>query len=40
VQLLDDWIAFQKQPVGNFEAWCKENGRSYTWLKAYYYKEP
>ena len=34
---VNDWIAFQKTGVDSFSDWCKENGRTYKWLKAYYY---
>jgi hypothetical protein len=38
-QMLDDWIAFQQESGGGFDAWCRSKGRSYSWLKAYYYDQ-
>jgi hypothetical protein len=36
-QLLSDWIAFKTEGAEDFDSWCKARGRSYTWIKAYYY---
>jgi hypothetical protein len=36
-QLLSDWIAFKTEGAEDFDAWCKARGRSYNWIKAYYY---
>ena len=35
--LLDDWIAYQQAPSGNFSDWCKLRGRNYRWSRTYYY---
>ena len=35
--LLDDWIAYQQAPDGDFSEWCKSRGRNYGWSRAYYY---
>lgn len=36
-QLLDDWIAFKKEGSHDFDTWCRHKGRTYSWVKAYYY---
>lgn len=36
-QLFNDWIEFKEQRGDDFDRWCKEKGRHYSWLKAYYY---
>jgi len=36
-QLLQDWIDFNAEGGNDFDLWCKERGRRYAWLKAYYY---
>jgi hypothetical protein len=36
-QLLDDWIAFKQESGSDFDTWCKNKGRTYSWVKAYYY---
>ncbi len=36
-QLLADWITFKQESGEDFDAWCRRNGRYYSWVKAYYY---
>ena len=37
VQLLRDWMQFKSEGVSDFDQWCKDKGRRYEWIRAYYY---
>jgi hypothetical protein len=37
-RLLRDWIAFEEEGGGDFNAWCASKGRQYSWVRAYYYE--
>ncbi|HYG74734.1 MAG TPA: hypothetical protein VEK08_07005 [Planctomycetota bacterium] len=34
---LNDWIAFRKTEQQDFGKWCAERGRTYEWVRVYYY---
>ena len=36
-QLIDDWIRFAEAGASDFNQWCVDRGRTYRWIKAYYY---
>jgi hypothetical protein len=36
-QLIDDWIRFTDGGASDFNQWCVNRGRTYRWIKAYYY---
>lgn len=36
--LLDDWVMFKKERSKGFVEWCENKGRTYYWVKAYYYE--
>lgn len=36
-QLLRDWREFKVEGGEEFDQWCKNRGRHYEWIKAYYY---
>ncbi|WP_068774266.1 hypothetical protein [Paenibacillus sp. FJAT-26967] len=37
-ELLADWTAFRARHTEGFAEWCKENGKKYAWVQAYYYE--
>lgn len=36
-QLVEDWCAFQAEGSRDFDAWCRERGRTYSWVRHFYY---
>jgi hypothetical protein len=36
-QLIGDWIRFTNAGASDFNQWCVDCGRTYQWIKAYYY---
>jgi len=38
-QMLDDWFAYNKSPVGTFPEWCKAIGHTYSWPTVVYYDD-
>lgn len=37
IQLIDDWIRFTDAGEADFNQWCLTHGRTYRWIRAYYY---
>lgn len=37
LQLVQDWCEFKRAGSENFDQWCRNLGRNYEWIKAYYY---
>lgn len=37
LQLVKDWVAYNKSGAKDFAKWCQNLGRNYQWIKAYYY---
>lgn len=35
--LLNDWMAYQQAPNGDFGEWCSSHGRNYRWIRSYNY---
>ena len=36
-QLIDDWMRFTGAGAPDFNQWCIDRGRTYRWIRAYYY---
>lgn len=37
--LLNDWLLFKEEQSKGFVEWCENKGRSYPWVKSYYYEK-
>ena len=36
-QLIDDWVSFTDSGEPDFNQWCVDRGRTYQWIKSFYY---